>query len=278
MNKYIGLITRCKDEYFVCEFAEYYLYQGIDHIYIIDDDSNNKSIYEDLTLNDKVTVIYGKDITKNNYADVVYKEIKNNYEWIIYVDVDEFITTKKNITKTIREEMLTTFNRFDCVKIPWVMMGSSDQKVAPKSILKSNVYRWNHDKKHPHPNKIHKFRCRYEQIEVKCIFRTKFFDSIWDHHPKSPTKKGLFTVNAVDCVSSPLMPFMDTLREEHIENGFLLCYHYRITSTENSINKLKTNRWYIDNRYTIDDLMLSDYNEIKDETLRLKSISMEVQR
>jgi len=273
MDKYIGLITRCKDERYIYEFAKYYLNQGIDHIYIIDDDSNNKLIYNDLLSIEKITIIYGKNITTNNYANSVYKKIKDIYEWIIYVDVDEFITTKKNNDNTIREELSTTFKDVHCVKIPWVMMGCNGIKNSPLSILTTNVYRWNHDKKHPHPNKIHKFRCRYEKIEVKCIFRPKFFDAIWDHHPKNKKKECLRIVNGIDGTPSPLTPFIDNLRESHITNGFLLCYHYRIISIENSKNKLKTNSWYIANNYSLDDLMLSDYNEIKDETLRLKSIS-----
>ena len=45
-KKFLGLITRCKDEFFVGEFCKYYLSQGVDFIYIIDDDSNDKSIYD----------------------------------------------------------------------------------------------------------------------------------------------------------------------------------------------------------------------------------------
>ena len=41
-KKFLGLITRCKDEYFVKEFVDYYISQGVDHIYIIDDDSVDK--------------------------------------------------------------------------------------------------------------------------------------------------------------------------------------------------------------------------------------------
>ncbi len=69
------------------------------------------------------------------------------------------------------------------------------------------------------------------------------------------------------------MSFYSNLREEDIKNGYLLCYHYRIISKENSINKLKTNSWYIQNGYTIDDLMTCDYPEIIDETLKYKCLN-----
>ena len=60
------------------------------------------------------------------------------------------------------------------------------------------------------------------------------------------------------------------LRENDIENGVLLCYHYRIISIENSKNKLKENTWYVQDGYTIDELMSSDHPEIIDNTFQRK--------
>ena len=64
----IALITRCKDEFFIKEFCDYYLSQGIEKIYIIDDDSNNKNIYSRVA-NKKINIIFGKDITKKGAAE-----------------------------------------------------------------------------------------------------------------------------------------------------------------------------------------------------------------
>lgn len=264
--KLIGLITRCKDEFFIKEFCDYYLSQGIDHIYIIDDDSNDKLIYENI--NDaKITLIYEKNIISNNYANKLYSSIKTKFKWMIYVDVDEFITTKKNFTKTIRDELETTFYNADCIKIPWVMMTCNNKEKNPKSILLENTYRWNHDLKHP--NNIYKFRCRYNEIEVKCIFKTNKFNKITDHYPQG-YKKNISVVDSIGNINSPLSHSYKNLRESNIQCGILLCYHYRIISVENSINKLKNNIWYFQNKYTIGDLMKTDYSEIYDSTLKDK--------
>ena len=100
----------------------------------------------------RVEIIYTTNVFKvKNQMDEVnklYKQIKQNFEWIISVDVDEFITTKKNIKNTIRDELLTVFNNFDCICIPWVMMSCNGKKENPKSILLENTFRWNHDNKH----------------------------------------------------------------------------------------------------------------------------------
>lgn len=125
----IGLIVSCKNEPYVTKFVNYYLSQGIDKIYILYDNSNkNIYIYNDIINNNKVNIIFSNKngfadkSTQFNAANDLYRQIKNNYEWIIVVDMDEFITTKKNINKTIKQELQTTFSNVDCIKIPWVMM------------------------------------------------------------------------------------------------------------------------------------------------------------
>jgi hypothetical protein len=212
------------------------------------------------------------DAIQSDYMNHVYTGIRDGYEWIIYVDVDEFITTRKNPGNTIRDELLSAFAAADCVKIPWVMMGSNGLVKSPSSILVTNVYRWNHDLRHPHPNSVHKFRCRYDAIEVKCIFRAQTFSKISDHCPRGAIREqgSLSVVSGIDGAPAPLSQFVQNLREEQIEGGFLLCYHYRIISVENSIQKLKTNAWYRKLGLSLDDLMLSDYSEIRDDTLRNK--------
>ena len=37
-----AVLTRCKDEFFIKEFCEYYIAQGADKIYVIDDNSQKK--------------------------------------------------------------------------------------------------------------------------------------------------------------------------------------------------------------------------------------------
>lgn len=267
----IGLICRCKDEYFIEEFVNFYLKEGVDYIYIIDDNSNDKSIYKNLLTNPKVNIIFEKNIIPTKFHNKLYKSIKNNYDWIIYVDADEFITTRKNSKKTIREELLTTFKDSHCVKIPWVMMSCNSLEKSPKSILKTNVHRWNHDLRHenklsPHP----KFRCRYDHIEVKSIFKPAFFQDIKCHHPINPISRKIKVSDGIRNKPSGLNNLYFNLREEDIQTGYLLCYHYRVISIENSINKLKTNKWYVDDGYNLQDLMSTDYSEIIDFTLHDK--------
>ena len=166
MNKYfLGLITRCKDEYFIKEFCDYYLSQGVDRIYILDDQSNNKNIYKELIKYKNIQIFFLDNVFKSTNShqmsrvNQLYKKIKKNFKWMISVDVDEFINVRKNPVNTIKLELQTTYKDVDCIKIPWVMMSCNNRDKNPNSILLENTYRWNHNKKHPH--KIKKFRCRF---------------------------------------------------------------------------------------------------------------------
>jgi len=275
-NNMIAILVRCKDEPYVFEFVNYYINQGIDTIYIIDDNSN-KEIYKDVILNNKVKIIFEKDIIQNNTVNIIYKEIRQKYEWIIYIDMDEFITTKKHLLNTIKDELLTTFKDVHCIKIPWVMMSCNSIEKNPVSLLKTNIYRWNHDLKHTNNiSNEHKFRCRYYSIEVKCIFKSKYFNDIVDHFPLNPINNSinnpindLIIVDSINNNNIDLYSHYSNLRETDILNGFLLCYHYRIISVENCLNKIKTNTWY--KNYTLKDLLSSDYPEIIDKTMENKT-------
>jgi hypothetical protein len=272
---FLGLIVRCKDEPYVTEFVKYYLDQGVDKIYIVDDNSN-RQIYKDVINNNKVMIIFDKsNIIKNmsgefNACKRVYKKVKNDFKWMIIVDMDEYITTKKNPNKTIRQELQTTFKDCMCIKIPWVMMSCNSREKNPKSLLQENIYRWNHDKRHLAKNCFNRFRCRYESIEVKCIFKPMFFNDIYMHTPLQPTQSDLKIVDSIRLMRRPLDSFYNNLREGDIQQGYLLCYHYRIVSIENCLNKIKNNFWY--KKYNLGDLLSTDYPEVVDRTLQEKSL------
>jgi hypothetical protein len=275
MDNFIALIVRCKDEPYLTEFVNYYIKQGIDKIYIIDDNSN-KDIYNDVINHKNVCVIFDEKYIINEQCrefygcNQLYTQIRYNYEWFIIVDMDEYITTKKNIHNTIRDELETTFKDCMCIKIPWVMMSCNSIEKNPDSLLTTNVYRWNHDYKHVNNiSNEHKFRCRYNQIEVKCIFKSKYFEKIFMHHPKKAISPNVKIVESIRNTKHKLYAFYPNLREKDITEGYLLCYHYRIVSIENCLNKIKNHLWY--KKYTLEDLLSNDYPEIIDETLKYKS-------
>ena len=282
---FLGLITRCKDEFFIKEFCDYYLSQGVDKIFVIDDDSNNKSIYNNIK-DDRVKIIYKKNIIKSCYANTLYKQIKSKFKWLIYCDVDEFITTtNKSYKLTIRDILNTTYQNVDCISIPWIMM-SAVNDTNPESVLETNIYRINYDKK---PNYVcdsvagkGKFSSHSsgKQAQCKSIFKCNKFNGIHnrrnpsDHHPVFPNSKNINWLESVDnCkVSLNYKNYEKKLTEKAIKSATLLCYHYRVVSKEHAITKLNTNDWYINNGYKLEHLMKTN-TDIKDEILKYKSFN-----
>ena len=268
----LGLITRCKEEYFVEEFCNYYLSQGVDKIHIIDDNSRDKSIYDHVENNHRIVIHFEKDIFERSFPNQLYLQIKDQFEWMIHVDMDEFITTKKFKERTIRQMLEREFKDVHCIKVPWVMMSSNGQKESPNSILKEITHRWDHDKRHPNEITDHnKFRCRYDKIEVKSIFKPSMFRNMWEHHPGVPKDPNPVIVDGISGQSSSLDSFYGDLREEDIRTGFLLCYHYRIISEEQSKHKLATSGLY-KNTHTLEEVLSNDYAEVLDETLKTKTL------
>ena len=80
-------------------------------------------------------------------------------------------------------------------------------------------------------------------IEVKCIFKPKFFDYIFDHNPLKPNYN-IKIVESVNNTEQLLNPYYNNLREIDITEGYLLCYHYIIVSIENCLNKIIRKIYY----------------------------------
>jgi hypothetical protein len=74
----------------------------------------------------------------------------------------------------------------DCLYVPWVFFSFNNRQFDGNDIIDDYTYRWNHDKKHPHPNNDNKNRCRYDKIECKAIFKTAKFKIINIHTPTHP--------------------------------------------------------------------------------------------
>lgn len=272
LNKYmkLGLITRCRNEPYVNEFVNHYINEGIDNLYIIDDHSRD-DLYKDISHLSMVQIVTDIFFENGPEINILYNRIREDFDWIVIVDMDEYITTRRNSQNTLKEELLTTFKDADCIKIPWVMMAFNGIDQNPECLLETNIYRMDQDKKHHSLSRNKKFRCRYKEIEVKCAFKTKVFYRCWHHGPEKDDVKNVRIVDAVYNRAVKLDPFYQKLREKDISQAFLLCFHCRTVSRQQCADKLDDTHLkryqYID----INDLILFDFPEKIDNTLSLKS-------
>ena len=283
---FLGLITRCLNEPYIAEFVNHYLNEGIDTIYIIDDNSKD-GIYNGVKGHPQVSIVTDIAFNDGLELNVLYQRIREKCEWILVADMDEYVTTKKNINMSIREELQNTFIDADCIKIPWVMMSFNGLEHNPPRLLETNIYRWNHDKTHELPNAKRKFRCRRESIEVKCLFRTSEYTEVSDHHPSITVNRYVkrllpsyqkYRANRTKVVDgvynkpAKMNPFYANLREKDISNAYLLCFHYRVASIQQCHEKVKENHFFDYVGITAEDFIESDFPEIEDYTLRNKTL------
>ena len=141
MNKknFLTILMRMRNEnLFLESFIKHYFAEGVDEIHILDDNSTQP--FPDIVKDPRV-FIYEATHFKSHHeklidAQMLYKHLlKDKTKWFMFVDADEFITTRRNPEKTIREELETTFKEADLIKIPWIMFGSNGQDKNPKQVL-----------------------------------------------------------------------------------------------------------------------------------------------
>ncbi len=249
---FLALVSRCKDEPFVAEFVAYYVSQGVDMLFLLDDTSADQAIYREVLHHPKVSIVHG--VGRAGYT-AFYASLRG-YEWLINVDMDEFIATRLRPEATIRDELETTFKDVHQVQIPWVFMACNGLARNPASVLETNVYRPNYDL--PCPKGPHS-KFTYHRL-FKSIFKPAFFEGIFPHNATDPVGD-VVTVNTVNgCLS-----------EAAIRTACLVCYHYRYVSIEHFHHKAATSCFYKNRAEEVAVMLENDHPDVLDVTMRLKS-------
>ena len=165
MTPFLCSITRVRDEHIKFQsFVRHQLREGFDRVLILDDRSEPSLIAEDprveimrvdLSLIPEQRKREGKPYLPPNKANIpfirsIIEERLMDCTWVAFVDVDEFITTRRNEERTTRDEMLLSFSNFDAVHVPWIFYGNAlDPNVRVEEDVSQEVlWRWNHSKHH----------------------------------------------------------------------------------------------------------------------------------
>jgi len=149
-------------------WLDHYIWQGVEHFYLIDNGSSDNPIEILQEYIDKgfVTYVYGdiKHRQQQYYKDVFNTfSLKEKTVWLAVCDLDEFFFgTKKRLSK-----VLQTHENYNMVLSNWLMFGSDGLIEHPADIRKAILHR---------VEEIH--------ILTKYIFKTESIpnsDSIWIH-------------------------------------------------------------------------------------------------
>lgn len=253
----IGAIFK-NEAHILKEWLEHYFYHGIEHIYLINDNSNDNflEILEPF-INKKIITLYNCDINKKwvgmqdaKYNFYFQKHLKNT-KWFGIFDLDEFLYSP--LENDIKE-ILKKYESYNQLYINWVHFGSSEFEKQPNTVVQNFIYRGEYNSIKNGPGG------RYNSF--KSIIKTdgEIILGIHKHlHNNNPSGKNV----SFDEKNTPL-----------------LINHYAIQSKEYWQNIKMTrgdvNFWYDKQGWERNIQLFNemDVNDIKDERLKQQNRSM----
>lgn len=208
------------------EWIEHYKLHGADHIYLIDDFSDDNYLeilqpyidsgYVTLFLNDNDRRYIGRQIDITNRYLL---PIKNETHWIANVDLDEFLYSPQYVNL---KELLVQYENYGTLVTNWVWFNSSDFIEHPKGgIVQNFIKRAEYDvrvfyTRHDHCAVNGQYEPQWENLNApKVIANAKFNIKKFNVHE-------IFTDG----------PEINLSYKSDCENPKLLLNHYKIQSRE----------------------------------------------
>ena len=151
----IGCIFK-NESHIIREWIEHYLLHGVDHIYMINDNSTDNFIQlvQPYIDNGYVTIYncneskcwMGMQTAKYNYY---FKDVYKLSKWFGIFDLDEFLYSPREV------DLKKVMNKYDNetqLMIDWVHFGSSGHIEQPENVVRSFLYRGEYGSEHNGPN------------------------------------------------------------------------------------------------------------------------------
>ena len=140
---YLSILTTFKNETMILDtWIKHYLWQGVEHFYLIDNDSNDEPLnILQPYIDQGIVTLYVLPVKHKQIEHLRYvyeqENLKENTTWLINADMDEFFYCKdKNI-----KEQLNNYMDYNVIYSNWRMFGSDGLKIQPKDIRVSIIYR-----------------------------------------------------------------------------------------------------------------------------------------
>jgi len=230
MKYYLVLVAIFKNETAILqEWLEHYFMEGVDHIYLIDNGSEDQPQRILAPYVREGTVEYHVDPRPhmqtghyNSYLD----QVKRDAEWVIVVDLDEFIYSRLQFT-TIADYLKSVESTVSQIYIPWKLFGSSGWLEQPANCLDHFIHRtlYNHVKTNGMRDADHMF--------IKTIVRTKYLTRMEIHC--SGIQAPSVNVQQITSDGQPadlVDPSFQSISEEILKKSALHLNHYPIQSYE----------------------------------------------
>ena len=220
----VALCTMGRNEnLYINEFADHYLTLGVDTLFLYDDNIEEKDKFINvLPQKDSIVIKYTKDYNikgQNEAFNHCYSTHKNNYDWFIMVDMDEYLVIKNN--DTLKGYLTdSVFDKCDFIKLHWRI--PSDNNLLHYE-NKSLFERF----KRPY----------YTSNHIKSIIRGHINNLIyWIHSPKISPERNVTCNNIGRILNKKKLNFQSIM---HINTDRAYFVHFFFKSTEEYINKYK---------------------------------------
>jgi len=175
---YLSLLSIFKNEsHIMKEWLEHYINEGVEHFYLIDNDSDDdyNKILDPYIKNGIVELIIDNKKHKQvqHYNKHFFEKCKES-EWIIVCDFDEFIFSR-NKYSSIKEYLKDVKDDVGQIYIPFKIFGSNNIINQPESVKEQFTKRtyYNNGKYHCMKNN--------DEILNKTIIKTKYLKSFGLH-------------------------------------------------------------------------------------------------
>lgn len=154
-KNYLSLYMNFKnEEKYLKEWLDFHIDVGVEHFYLINNKSDDKSldVLQEYIDNKKVTLFESdRNPVKPFGYEFVLKNYGNNTRWLGFIDCDEFIMpTTSNDLKEVLEE----FEKYPALGINTKMFGSSWHKESPQTPVLESYFRRQSDT-HESKNQYH---------------------------------------------------------------------------------------------------------------------------
>jgi hypothetical protein len=216
------------------EWIQHYLNNGVEHIYLVNDNSNDNYLQIIDNYKDKIT-LYHNDINTKNVGrqimiyDKYFKPILTENKWLSIIDMDEFLYSPLNIKFV---DILNKYNNYSQIKVDWLHFGSNNHIKQPISVVSGFTKRA-------------QYNTNKEYYSYKCIFKT---DSLLTFGIHMNNVSGL-TIH---------------LKYNDINTPELVINHYNLQSFDFYMNIKSTrgdvNNWFDHNKLKRDQELFTKYD------------------
>jgi hypothetical protein len=203
------------------EWIEHYIREGVDTFLLTDNGSTDayQDTIKDYVDSGVVSIHIGLDQHKQVEYLNYYLPVAKKYDWILLIDLDEFIYSRKQF-KTTKDYLKTIPSTVNKISIPWKMFGSSHCKKQPTGIISHFIRRQKYPKEYSTTDIC--------AIEKKCIVRGNQVKKLGIHN--SLLKGDCYNEIIADgnAMNKVFMPITEKL----LQDSFLHLNHYRVQSLE----------------------------------------------